>query len=368
MRKAYVPAVLVLILGLTLFGCERKITNEDGGNLSQVACFTCHGDEQFKFDGAQQQWEYSLHGSGAHTARGTSSSCRPCHTNEGFVEKVSDGAIPYDGGQLTVIACFTCHQPHTTGGFEPRSIAPVTLEDGTVFDYGWGNLCANCHHARRDPATYVTENTELSSHWGPHHSNQSDVLAGVGGYEYDGYEYHNSAHTSVTASKNGCVACHMSPSITPSVGGHSWNMANDDMGVENLTGCNVDDCHGNSGPLDEINRTAEHDYDGDGTIEGVQDEVHGVIKILGDLLIDEGLAEYAEDEDWYEPMGGVTVEDKDVAGAVYNLMVAQEERSLCIHNTDYVIGLLQSSINFITTGNPNGVASKQISNEIAVAH
>lgn len=366
MRKAYVPVVLVLILGLTLFGCERKITNEDGGSPDQVSCFTCHGDDQFKFDGAQQQWEYSLHASGAHTHRGASSSCRPCHANEGFVERVS--GIEYDGGQLTVISCFTCHQPHTTGGFTPRTIAPYTLEDGTVFDYGRGNLCANCHHARRAPATYVTENVTLSSHWGPHHSNQADVLAGVGGYEYAGYNYTNSAHTSVTASKGGCIACHMSPSITPSVGGHSWNMENDDLGVENLTGCNVEDCHGKSGELEEINRMADEDYDGNGTIEGVQTEVHGVIKILGDLLIDEGLAEYAEDEDWYEPEGGVTVEDRDVAGAVYNLMVAQEERSLCIHNTDYVIGLLRSSINFIQTGNPNGVAPIANTDDLVKAH
>jgi hypothetical protein len=365
MRKLYVPVVIVLITGLALLGCERKITNEDAGNPDQVSCFTCHGDTNFEFDAAQQQWAYAKHASGQNTNRGTSASCRECHTNEGFVEKAS--GIVYDGGDLTVIACFTCHQPHTTGGFTPRTIAPVTLVNGVVFDYGKGNLCANCHHARQNPDEYITENTKLSSHWGPHHSNQADVLAGTGGYEYDGYEYHNSAHTSVTAAADGCVACHMSASITPSIGGHSVNMANEERGFENLTGCNVPACHGLSGALDEINRTADQDYDGDGTIEGVQDEVHGVIKTLGELLIDEGLAEYAESEDWYEPTSA-TVTDKDMAGAVYNLMVAQEERSLCVHNTDYVIGLLKSSINYVSTGNPNGVAPIAKADQPVSAH
>jgi hypothetical protein len=368
MRKTYVSIVLVLIAAVALIGCERKITNEVDLDFSNASCFTCHGDDTNDFVAAQQQWATSVHASGNATHRGTSSSCRPCHASEGFVE-ASGGPEYEEGDHLTVISCFTCHQPHTTGGFTPRTVEPVILQDGTVFDYGWGNLCANCHQARRNVNDYVYDGVGLSSHWGPHHSNQADVLAGTGGYEYAAYgNYPDSPHTGATSDKNGCVACHMAPGIGPTTGGHSMRLHNEDNGVENLNGCNIEACHGLTGELDEINRTADADFDGDGEIEGVQDEVRGLIAQLGDVLVADGLMEHDEEEDSYHPISGRTVILADTAGAVYNMMFAQEEGSLCIHNTAYVVALLQSSYNYVTTGNPTGVAPKRINDEIAKAH
>jgi hypothetical protein len=369
MKGVRIFAVLILAAALVaVVGCERKITNEvpHDDSLAASSCFTCHGDDDFRFVAAQQQWAYSTHASGNATHRGTSSSCRPCHTNEGFVQNVS--GIEYDGGDLTVIACFTCHQPHTTGGFTPRTVESYELLNGVEYDYGLSNLCVNCHHARRNVDTYVFDGVELSQHFGPHHSPQSDILAGTGGYEYAGYNYTNSAHTSVTSDADGCLACHMSMATGPSVGGHSFNMENDEREIENLSGCNVDACHGLSGELDDLNRTADADFDGDGETEGVMDEVRGLMHELEVLLIDAGLLEYYEEDDAYEPADELVVSDADSAGAVYNFMFAEEEQSHGVHNTDYIVGLLKSSINFMKTGNPNGVAPRRGEIQVIAAH
>lgn len=359
MKKTRFSFVLVLaVLVIAAFGCERKIVNEtpppqDG--LAASACFTCHGDQDLTLVAAQQQWANSKHGSGDNINRNRNNSsrysaCERCHTSEGFLAQIS--GVPADGEHFTSISCFTCHQPHTNGNMELRAASPVTLANGAVFDYGEANLCANCHQSRQNVETYVVDDVELSGHWGPHHSDQSDILAGTGGYEYAGYQYFSSAHTEVL--KNGCIDCHMGGSQANLVGGHTWNMRNEEEDLQLLYGCNADGCHGSRGEITDINRTANSDFDGDGTIEGVQDEIAGLQHELATLLVAAHLME-GDEEDGYEPMDARIVSEADSAGAVYNYMVVAEERSGGIHNTQYAVGLLRSAINYISTGDPNGV-------------
>ena len=361
MRKLYVPAVVVLIAGLALLGCERKITNEDAGNPDQVSCFTCHSDNNFDFVAAQQEWANSKHGLGELIME-NNSPCYECHTSEGFLAKLA-GETP-DGEHFTAITCFTCHAPHTNGDFTLRAEGPYTLQNGEVFDYGKANLCVRCHHARRDVRAYVSDNVTLSSHWGPHYSDQGDIIAGTGGYEYEGYNYQMSAHNGVLV--NGCIDCHMKGSFANVAGGHTWNMENEEHEYEHLTGCNVEPCHGTTAPLTTLNRTAADDFDDDGTVEGVQDEIHGLLDDLGALLTAKGLM--VESEEGYIPKANVKITDSDSAGAVYNYRVISGERSYGVHNTRYAVGLLQSAINFISTGNPNGVAPRRGIEELAKAH
>lgn len=353
-------SLAVAILALT--SCERKIVNEaperqDG--LAASACFTCHGDQDLTLVAAQQQWQNSKHGSGDNINRNRNNSsryqaCERCHTSEGFIAQVS--GIPADGEHFTSISCFTCHQPHTNGNMELRAASPVTLINGVVFDYGEANLCANCHQSRANVDTYVVDDVELSGRWGPHHSDQGDILAGTGGYEYAGYQYASSAHSSVL--ENGCIDCHMGGSQANLVGGHTWNMRNEEEELELLYGCNVDACHGTRGPITDLNRTASSDFDDDGTVEGVQDEIDGLKHELATLLVAAHLME-GDEEEGYEPADGRMVSDADSAGAVYNYLMVAEERSGGIHNTQYAVGLLQSAINYISTGDPNGVAPRE---------
>ena len=42
--------------------------------------------------------------------------------------------------------------------------------------------------------------------------------------------------------------------------------------------------------------------------------------------------------------------------ALYNYLFIEEDRSFGVHNTGYAVALLESSINFLETGDPNGVS------------
>jgi len=355
LKSLSVPALAVLMIAVT--GCERKITNEAGQDgLAASTCFTCHGDQNFELVAAQQQWANSKHASGDNIDKGARSSCGKCHANEGFVAEVTGGTV--DGEHFTTISCFTCHAPHTNGNLNLRVTAPVTLGDGEIFDRGPANLCASCHQSRRDVNTYVYAGRELSSHFGPHHSNQADMLVATGGYEYAGFgKYHSSAHAG--SATKGCIDCHMTGSAENVIGGHAFYMENEEREIENLTGCNVDECHGITGKLTELNRLADADFDGDGATEGVQDEIEGLVHELRDLLLAAGLIEEDEDEPGeFDPTDDLVVPDKDSVGAVYNYKFVEEDRSGGVHNTDYAVELLQSSINFIKTGSPNGIAPR----------
>jgi hypothetical protein len=350
-------AVLAVLLALALLfsGCERKITGdtEEPIDGSILGCLECHTDGSGPNQGILAQFGYSVHGSGDNTYRNRLyssryASCERCHTSEGFIALVT--GIPADGDHFTAFDCFTCHEPHSNGDFRVRITAPVALEDGTVYDRANSNTCATCHHSRRDVNEYVVDGVELSSHWGPHHSNQADMLIGANAYEYTGFDYSGSWHeTGVT---RGCPSCHMSASVHESVGGHSWNMKNEDLGLENITGCNVDGCH-SANPVASVDRETVNDFDGDGVVEGVQTEIHNLLDSLGVLLVQAGLI-----DNEHHPVEDLVIGTADSAGALYNFLFVEEDRSVGVHNTAYAVALLQSSINFLTTGSPSGVATR----------
>jgi len=225
--KHLILLLTLLVAMLLAVGCDRTITGdaEEETPDPSLGCLQCHSDGSGPNQGIVTQFEYSIHGSGNNTNRNRLSapyysSCERCHTSEGFIAFAT--GVPADGDHFTAFDCFTCHEPHSNGNFMVRITEPVILENGAVYDYGNSNTCASCHHSRRNVAEYVVDGVTLSGHWGPHHSNQGDMLAGTNAYEYDDYSYSGSWHeTGVT---NGCPQCHMSASVHESVGGHSWNM------------------------------------------------------------------------------------------------------------------------------------------------
>jgi hypothetical protein len=351
-------ALLALMLAISA-GCERKIvmSEEGGGGTTELQCFGCHSDQEVSLVEARDQWATSNHGIGETVSRGASGSCRPCHSSEGFLEKVT--GEDYSSEAVTRIACFTCHAPHTNGTFALRTTDAVTLENGALFDKGDGNLCANCHHARRNASTYVYDGVTLSQHFGPHHGPQSDMLAGENAYEYEGVDYTNSPHSSYVA--NACVDCHKAPAVGLYVGGHTFRM---EMEVEDEEEINVDNACNRSGCHDglaDYDRPASGDFDWNGLTEGVQTEVKGLLDSLDVLLKNEGLLVYYEEDDAWEPPDDYEVADGDLAGALYNYLFVEESGSEGIHNTKYAVKLLQNSINYIVHGDPNG-APKEPSN------
>ncbi len=95
------------------------------------------------------------------------------------------------------IGCFACHSPHSRADFSLRTTEPVTMLAGVVgeadpvFDYGKGNLCANCHKPRSinpkpDPTKTADTDTITitSSRWYQHYGVQGPMLAGTNGFEF----------------------------------------------------------------------------------------------------------------------------------------------------------------------------------------
>jgi len=313
--------------------CTKKTIVNSPPPSETASCFTCHSDSNTAVLAAEEQWERSVHSTGAHITE-TSSGCTRCHTNEGFVSLVQTGTeIAVE--DPTAIGCFTCHAPHTNGNLTLRTTAPFVLLDSTsssTYDKGTSNLCVTCHHSRRNANTYVYDGVKMSSHYGPHHSVQADMLVGTNAYEYTGFTYESSYHSHGVA--EGCVTCHMATPVGYILGGHSWNMEWE--GEENVESCNSAACH--DGDITDFNRLADDDYDNDGNIEGVQDEIDGLVAQLKDKLTAANLLDSGGD-----PVARV-VATADSVGAIYNYEFLLGDGSRGIHNTKYAVGLLQSSL------------------------
>jgi hypothetical protein len=354
MSKTKLLLLTLGVLGLFVIGCDREITGDVAvqTNASEN-CFDCHdgtNDLGPEVVLATRQWENSMHGSG--NAMRSSGSCARCHTTEGYVEEIT--GEDNTSGVYNAVGCFACHDPHENGDFEIRAIAAVTLENGATYDQGVSNNCAYCHQSRRDVETYVVAGKEMSNHFGPHHSNQADMMLGENAYEYDGYDYENSWHA--TGMTNGCVTCHFDASDAYNMGGHTFEMATADD--ENTDACNIDGCHVNDLEIDDFDREmAMMDFDNDAdSTEGVQTEVGDLMDELRAALVAAGLLEYIAEDDAWEPTDDLVVPNADTLGAVYNWAFVHEDQSHGIHNTLYAVALLQSSINYMATGDPDGVS------------
>jgi hypothetical protein len=321
---------LAAILLIAAQACERNITFVEATD-EPLSCFECHSDNNTFLVAAEQQWMNSFHASGLNIDRGASAGCAGCHISEGFIQRANGEQVTGEVNP-TVIHCFTCHAPHSNRDFGLRWMEPATLLDGTSFDIGAGNLCVACHQARRDVNEFVgsgSDRTNINStHWGPHYSIQGDMLLGSNGYEYDGYNYQSTPHRSAT--RDGCIDCHYRATSNNVVGGHAFNMRGDarDEGGEFSELLNVAACEPCHGDLDDFNYT------------GVQDEIDALIEEL------EGLVEAAGMWVNGHPNAGV-ITSADSAGAVWNLLMAEDDRSRGVHNPMYYKGLLQSSILFL---------------------
>jgi len=321
---------LFLLLGacalLALAGCEGPTGPKGDPGVSGVAgCMECHA-ENTGIIAIGEQWASSLHATGETVNRNTPP-CSGCHTNEGFIANLATPGSPGTIANPSHIHCFTCHAPHTNGDFRLRTSAPVDLMMGGVVDIGHGNLCANCHQARTPSPLIATppDSTKITStRWGPHHSGQTNILAGTGGYEFAGFNYPDSPHATVVT--NGCPSCHMATPVGVAAGGHSMNLAYESEGSERqlTTGCNVQDCH--------FGAVTSFDY------RGYQTEIEGLLVELHDALVAQGILNASTDL----AVAGKYPEAQ--IGSLYNYLLVEADRSEGVHNTQYTRALLESSL------------------------
>lgn len=319
-------------------------------SLSAESCGYCH-DAPWQYV-KNKQWRSSGHANATSLAftypiAQGDASCMPCHSAEAFIDATVGkvGSLRRLAGRtgFQTVTCAVCHDPHSAEHkAQLRVYDTVTLPDGTeVTNAGASALCMTCHNGRVGP-DQVAEDEPLY----PHYSTAAEMIVGTGGYDY-GEAVDDSAHKVMGI---GCVDCHMAP--TPGwvddeeggnslpghdeVGAHTFNMTSRG-GVENIAACTG--CHAD---LEGFNRTADDDYDGDGVVEGIQDEVQGLLDVLLEAIQASGV-ERLDHEPYWE---NVTTEAQKAA--IYNWSFVSHDNSLGIHNTARSVQLLQRSYKDLT--------------------
>ncbi len=323
-------------------------------------CAKCHDDGHYHR--RPLMWSESGHGRSTEASGAGRSGCADCHEGRSFVNLVdlTPGTIEPDLDNPELIGCAVCHDPHAShDSHDPmvtgdpdniqqhhiRTLADVTLTNGEVITRGGtGKLCMNCHKSRRDAEDYVDGN--VSSHFGPHHSTQTDMIMGTNAITFGRY-IPSSTHRDVM--ENFCVTCHMAE--TPAeygkdkIGDHTFNMhwAGDDGedgtddDVYNVEICQ--DCHGTSiESFDDF--IAREDYDEDGTVETCREELHALLEEVEEHFPKDTEGDVDYDADW-SPVQ---------RRALYNYAIVEEDASMGMHNYQFAIGLLKVTLEALEYG------------------
>lgn len=317
----------------------------------------------------------------------TRQACVRCHSGDGFVSflKNPTNQAAWTNTKQTIV-CATCHDPHdATNPWQLRvNGTPIEIPFEVKKDVGLSATCFECHNSRTDPAAAVKSSF-------PHYSSVAEFLSDTGGVTYDA-DVPNSPHGdlvgtdpirnpaakdnpdaakflfSAAGDEDGnipgpCVTCHMAPIITDQkdpnfekVGGHSFNTVSPDGTFEYTASCTA--CHQD---LTEFNMEAKADYDGNGKVEGVQDEVLGLLNVLQKALEDKGVKKV---ETGYPyailPKGADGQVDDKIDNAwynfrtVYGVMWGEETgdgnqgKAQAIHNFKRAVSLLQLSYKDLT--------------------
>jgi hypothetical protein len=318
-----------------------------GISLSAGTCGQCHDAPSHHVKNFE--WGTSIHGQ---TTVDRSGSCRNCHTTAGFIDANDPGMNEF-GEEVPVratfkegITCAACHDPHAAGGqiHQLRDLQSVELSNGEVVtEGGAGLVCMNCHKSRRDAESYVYGNA--SRHFGPHHGPQGDMIAGANAIEYD-QDMPSSSHISVV--EESCAQCHMqeTPSDIPAyaenqVGGHSFSLHYDDG--TNAPIYLTETCMSCHGEIEDFNFGGT-DYDLDGMVEGVQEEIEGLLHDLGVLLPPYG--DPAVDMYTLYPQFNTL----ELKRAAYNYLFVEEDGSHGVHNPKYAAAILRASIDDLKGG------------------
>jgi hypothetical protein len=281
---------------------------------ADLSCTECH-DNSGSISTKRAGWEISGHGSGeAYVEEYGRNSCAFCHSGNAFSEAVAAGKnyseLEVGASEPARQDCFTCHQIHETytgDDWALETADPVTfVVSGLTFDGGSGNLCANCHQARRYIEGFVdqtdaTKYTSTSPRFNPHLSVQGDILMGSGGF---GVEGKPGAHYSMV--ENTCVGCHMGE-------------ADNHLFEPQMASCVA--CHADA-----------ENYD----VNGAQTFVAEEMERLKAALQAAGLV----DEEGAVIPG---TWDEAQATALWNYGVIEEDASHGVHNPTYVKALLEAA-------------------------
>jgi hypothetical protein len=340
-------------------------------DYSAELCATCHqGTHHPFFD----EWVTSPH----NFDNPRLGSCMGCHEGVAASIRLSgeSAAYPlgagnfYGGGSIAerpdtaeVSAqphtCATCHNPHSKENpHQLRTVREVQLvtangESPVVDEGGVGRLCMQCHHARRAPEPQIQNGY---AHFGPHANPQADMLKAASAYQGvadPSFPWAGPSHLLV---QNSCKTCHLN--MVEFGGGPGGEAVKGHTFLPTVEACA--NCHGPISDFDDI--PALEDFDGDGTVEGVQSEVLGLIHLLEDALIADGLD--TTGVGFEGALGDTNISTFKQREAGYNLVFVEDDKSMGVHNPDYVVQLLQQSIKHLTGSLPKNSAIVRNENQV----
>jgi hypothetical protein len=353
-------------------------------NAASETCNQCHNASGHHTRGGAVA--NSAHGIGAAAFEGANPSCARCHSSAGFIATVKGESDLTEFAVADTIGCAACHDPHAEGNaFQLRLVGTVTVVEEpasasfTVTDAGLSAVCYYCHSARRAAAIL---DDPAATRYTPHRSVAAENLSGVGGYTW-GATLENSFHVNIGKGVIGdeksnqpgfafnwvnggeapgsCVLCHMY--ITPGgvwdtadsmavpghqkIGGHAFGMITeleDGTVVEHTAPCQQ--CHPG---MTDFNLTADADYDGDGTVEGVADEILGLKDLVKAAIATQKDTDgvlIAFNESGSSITTPVAKLPLNVKAAWYNYSFVNA--TSFVHNFKYSVGLLQVTVKELT--------------------
>jgi hypothetical protein len=376
-------------------------------NMANIQCEACHGPAKEHaltgakvMDASQDEGVCNVcHNGGGHHLKGTDlknaghadataaawntptgparQACVRCHTGTGYASFIKNptNMAAWDNNKQTLV-CSSCHDPHSDKNvFQLRIVGKPVEVPFEAKDVGLSATCFECHNARNKPADAIKGSF-------PHYSSAAEFLSNTGGVDY-GKTIPNSPHAQIvgiapvpnaaaqapddpkfmfTAAgaaqgnvPGACVYCHMWPTIEDSknpnyhkVGSHSFNTVSPDGKFDYTAACMS--CHPTM--KDTFNIPAKADYDGNGKVEGVQDEVKGLLNTLWKELEAKGVKKVATGNP-YATLPANPSDSIEQAWfnyrTVYGVMWGPETgegnqgKSAAMHNFQRAVGLLQAS-------------------------
>ncbi len=396
-------------------------------------CGQCHHEEaEWKNSNHNTTYSYSM------SNWVSTAGCTRCHTAEGFkryIEEGEEGLADLTSASASVVsvvdpalygnvACVACHDPHSAENpSQLRRFGEVTMiASGATVNAGKAAVCYTCHDGnysygevdcdsdRNGTADEICETIYQSATQysrGPsHHNPQSAILEGVEGianldeentnpsdtrtytmsltensfHSDDNFILANvSGNPNLSTTNDKCITCHMFTAPTAEeegyqeIGGHAFAMVTTDSNseeLENVAPCQA--CH--TDRVATFNRPAYADYDGDGSLEGVQDEVKGLLlnlttkilaydttnlnqtsgtKLVSGVVTPGGIST-ASGKKFYNIGVGSTKTwaamtdaekrtNKILLSAMHNHNMIVNDASYGIHNTAYTVQILQET-------------------------
>jgi hypothetical protein len=319
--------------------------------------------------------------------------CKGCHLGRGWLrslrghDSTSEPEVELQTG-MEGVSCASCHATHDKQCAKQLRICGWVEIPGLTFEAGQGALCIACHNGEADIFQGPLLRQFLpglakggrKGHGGGSepdathpdaapHAPQFQVLTGRGGRFLTLPQRYTAnpvmPHMWVTES---CVGCHYHADATAwGSGGHTFRLAPQAVeskdrqcpprpdfarikSSKDATTCTR--CHG---AMDGLNRLGMGDYDGNGRVQGIADEVEGLLLALrqemlrhapnGFLVEGERIAMATpECTPLRTAKGELIAPEGLLQKAAWDYLMILRDGSAGIHNPKYTVRLLQNAI------------------------